>query len=49
MHLIETIVLSIVTAFLNYGISEDVDEISKVEIVGGAIRGSTNNRHLAKP
>ena len=40
--------LSIVAAFLNYSISENVDKVSKVEIAGSAIRGSTNSRHLTK-
>ena len=49
IHLIETIMLYIVTTFLNYSVSKDVDKVGKFETAGGAVRGSTNSRHLAKP
>ena len=49
MHLAETIVLGTVAAFLNHGVSENVDEVGEVETAGGAGGGSTNSRHLAKP
>ena len=48
IYLIETIILSIVTIFLNYSISKNVDKVSKIEIVGSTIRGSTNSRYLTK-
>ena len=40
--------LSIVTIFLNYSISENVDKVSEVEIVGSTIREGTNSRYLTK-
>ena len=48
MHLIETIMLSIVATFLDYSISENIDKISKVKAIDSTIRGSTNSRHLRK-
>ena len=48
MHLIDYTVFDIVATFLNYSVSKYVDEVSKVEIVGGASRRSTNSRHLTK-
>ena len=48
IHLIETIMLSIVTVFLNYSVSENVDKVSEVEIASSTNRGSTNSRHLTK-
>ena len=49
MHLAETIVLGTVAAFLDHGVSENVDEIGKVKATGGAVGRSTNSRHLGKP
>ena len=49
MHLIETIILSIVTTLLDYSVSENVDKIGKVKATGSTIRRSTNSRHLRKP
>ena len=48
IHLIETIMLSIVTIFLNYSISENVDKVNEVETAGSTIKGSTNSRYLTK-
>jgi hypothetical protein len=45
MYLIETIVLSIIAAFPNYSISEDVDEVGEFKTAGGAIRRSANSRY----
>ena len=45
MHLIETIVLSIVTTFPNYSISKNVDKVGKVKTAGSTIRSCTNSRY----
>ena len=49
IYLINAIVLSIVAILLNHSVSKNVDKVSKVKTVGGAIRRSTNSRHLRKP
>jgi hypothetical protein len=49
MHLADQIVLRAVAAFLNHGVSENVDEVGEVETASSAGRRSTNSRHLAKP
>jgi hypothetical protein len=49
MDFANTVVFDTSTAFLNHDISEGVDEISEVDSAGGAVRGSTNSRHLAEP
>ena len=46
MHLIDAIVLSIVAVLLDYSVSEYVDKVGEIKTAGGAIRGSTNSRHL---
>jgi hypothetical protein len=48
VNLIDTVMFHASTTFLNYGISESVDEVGKVDIAGSAVRGSTNSRHLVK-
>jgi hypothetical protein len=48
MNFTNTVMFDISTTFLNYGISEGVNEISEFDSAGGAIRGSTNSRHLAE-
>lgn len=45
MYLIETVVLSTVTAFSNYSVSESVDIVGKFETTGGAIRSCTDSRY----
>ena len=49
MHFADQAVLRTVAAFLNHGVSENVDKVGKVETAGGAGGRSTNSRHLAKP
>jgi hypothetical protein len=49
MHLADQIMLRAVTAFLNYSVSENVDEVGEVETASSARGGSTNSRHLTKP
>jgi hypothetical protein len=34
--------------FLNYSVSESIEEVSEVNIVGSTIRGSIDSRHLTK-
>jgi hypothetical protein len=46
MNFVNTVVFNISTTFLNYSVSEGVDEISEIDSVGSTIRGSTNSRHL---
>jgi hypothetical protein len=49
MYLTDQIMPRAVAAFLNYSVSENVDEVGKVETASSAGGGSTNSRHLAKP
>ena len=49
MNLADTIVLCIITAFLDHSISEHVDKVGKVKTAGSTIRRSAHSRHLAKP
>jgi hypothetical protein len=48
VNLARTIVLHTVAAFLNHGVSEDVDEVGEFETSGGAV-ASTDSRHLKNP
>jgi hypothetical protein len=49
MYLIDQIMLRVVTIFLNYSVSENVDKVGKVKIASRARGESINSRHLAKP
>jgi hypothetical protein len=49
MNFANTVVFNTSTAFLNHGVSEGVDEISEIDLADGAVRGSTNSRHLTEP
>jgi hypothetical protein len=48
VNLIRAIVFHTVAAFLDYGISEDVDEVGEFETSDSAIT-STDSRHLKNP
>ena len=48
VNLARTIVSHTVAAFLDYGVSEDVDEVGEFETSGGAV-ASTDSRHLKSP
>jgi hypothetical protein len=48
MNLTDAVVFHISTIFLNYSISESVEEVGEVDTAGGTIRGSTDSRYLTK-
>jgi hypothetical protein len=48
VNLARAIVFHTVAAFLNYSVSEDVDEVSEFETSGSAI-ASTDSRYLKNP
>jgi hypothetical protein len=48
MNLIDAVVFHTSATFLNHGVSESVEKVGEVDTAGGAIRGSTDSRHLTK-
>jgi hypothetical protein len=48
MNLVDAVVFHISAIFLNHSVSESVEEVGEVDTIGGAVRGSTDSRHLAK-
>jgi hypothetical protein len=48
MYLTDTIMLYIVTTFLNHSVSKDINKVGEIKTISSAIRRGTNSRHLRK-